>query len=362
MFEVILVIGVIFILAVVLLLMRIQKLLSAVRGKAREKEHPEIPSGNKTNGLLLLIFMIVGLGAFFWYSTKNFDIYNLPVASEHGILTDRLFWITMAVTGFVFVLTNVLLFYFSYKYQYRKDSKALYYPDNSKLEIIWTVVPAIVLSLLVFAGLKTWNQIMDKSPDEAEVVEIMGYQFAWKARYPGQDNRLGNYDYRLIDVVNEFGMDFTDRSAFDDFVPREIHIPKGKPVLFKIRARDVLHSVFAPHFRLKMDAVPGMNTRFWFVPTKTTAEMREELDDPEFNYEIACAEVCGRGHFSMKIIVVVEEPEEFEKWYAEQEPWLSKNPEYLAKVPENLKELALAKTGIKDLPEDTKEVKATVVP
>ncbi|MGK7397819.1 MAG: cytochrome c oxidase subunit II [Candidatus Cyclobacteriaceae bacterium M3_2C_046] len=347
MLQAFIVIGIIFILAILLLLFRIIRLVSVVKGKHKTSSAEQITSSNKVNGLLLLLFMIFGLGAFFWYSTKNFDVYNLPVASEHGILTDRLFWVTMAITGFVFVLTNVLLFYFSYKYQYKKDQKALYYPDNSKLEIIWTIVPAIVLSLLVFAGLKTWNQVMDQAPDDAEVVEILGYQFAWNVRYPGMDDRLGDYHYQLIDVENTFGIDFTDRASFDDFIPREIHLPVGKPVLFKIRARDVLHSVFAPHFRLKMDAVPGMPTKFWFIPNKTTDEMRQELNNPDFNYEIACTEVCGRGHFSMKITVVVEEPEAYEQWYAEQESWLSKHPDYLAKVPENLKELAMSKTGIK---------------
>jgi cytochrome c oxidase subunit 2 len=222
----------------------------------------------------------------------------------------------------------------------------LYYPENNRIEIIWTLVPAVVLAILIFGGLKVWNNIMDDPPQEAEVVEIMGYQFAWRTRYPGNDNQLGAYDFRLVDAVNEFGMDFRDRASFDDFTPREIHLPKGKPVLFKIRSRDVLHSVYAPHFRLKMDAVPGMPTSFWFIPNKSTEEMRQEIGNPDFNYEIACAEVCGRGHFSMRMMVVVDEPEAFEKWKAEQESWLSKNPEYLTKVPEELRELALLKTGL----------------
>jgi len=189
---------------------------------------------------------------------------------------------------------------------------------------------------------------MSKAPEQSEVVEIMGYQFAWKARYPGPDNKLGKRNYQLTTAVNEFGMDFSDKASFDDFVPREIHLPVNKPVLFRIIARDVLHSVFAPHFRLKMDAVPGMPTQFWFVPTKTTKQMREELGDPDFNYEIACAEVCGRGHFSMKMIVVVEEEEEYRQWYASQEPWLKKNPDYLEKTPEPLRELAIKTAGLEE--------------
>jgi cytochrome c oxidase subunit 2 len=212
--------------------------------------------------------------------------------------------------------------------------------------MIWTIVPAIVLTILVVYGLTVWNKVMAPAPEEAEVIEIMGYQFAWKVRYPGKDDKLGAYDFRLVDATNEFGLDFSDRSAYDDFTPRELHLPKGRPVEFRIRARDVLHSVFAPHFRLKMDAVPGMPTRFWFVPTKSTADMRAETGNPDFNYEIACTEVCGRGHFSMRLLVVVDEPEDYEKWKAEQESWLSKNPEYMAKVPDNLKELAMIKSEI----------------
>jgi cytochrome c oxidase subunit 2 len=250
----------------------------------------------------------------------------------------------MGITGVVFIITQVLLFYFSWRYQHSTERKALFFPENNRLELIWTFVPAIVLTALVVYGLVVWNKVMAPAPENAEVIEIMGYQFAWKVRYPGKDETLGAYDFRKIDATNEFGLDFSDRATFDDFTPRELHLPKGQPVEFRIRARDVLHSVFAPHFRLKMDAVPGMPTRFWFVPTKTTEEIRIETGNPDFNYEIACTEVCGRGHFSMRLLVVVEEPEVYEKWKSEQTPWLSKNPEYMAQVPENLKELAMIKS------------------
>jgi len=258
----------------------------------------------------------------------------------------RLFKITYRNDARNIIVTHIFLFGFSYLYQYKETSKAEYFPENDKLEIIWTIVPAIVLSLLVFSGLKAWNDITSKAPDDAEIVEIMGRQFAWGTRYPGKDGKLGEYNYRLIDADNAFGIDFTDRNAHDDFIPREIHLPKGKPVLFKIRARDVLHSVFIPHFRLKMDAVPGMPTHFWFVPTKTTQDMREETGNPDFNYELACTEVCGSGHFTMRMIVVVEEPEDYEKWKSEQASWLSKNPDYLSKIPEEIRDLARINAGI----------------
>ncbi len=340
--NLVLIVGGILVLTVIIALVRVSSLVSVAR-----KERTKVDRGsNRINGALLLIFLIVSGLVTIWYSTATFETYNLPLASEHGAVTDRLFWITVAVTGFIFILTNILLFYFSFRYQYKAEKRAYFFPDNNKLEIIWTIVPAIVLTLLVFSGLRAWNDITAKAPNDSEVIEVMGYQFAWATRYPGKDDKLGDYNYRLIDAENLFGVDFSDRNAHDDFIPRELHLPKGKPVLFKIRARDVLHSVFAPHFRLKMDAVPGMPTQFWFVPTKTTQEMRVETGNEDFNYEIACTEICGKGHFSMRLLVIVDEPEDYEKWKAEQQPWLAKNPGYISKIPEEMRELAMINAGI----------------
>jgi cytochrome c oxidase subunit 2 len=168
----------------------------------------------------------------------------------------------------------------------------------------------------------------------------MGYQFAWEIRYPGKDNILGDFDYRLINASNSRGVDFSDQNSRDDFPSQTVVFPKGEPVVFKIRARDVLHSVFAPHMRLKMDAVPGMPTRFWFIPTKTTAEMRVELGDEEFEYEIACTEVCGSGHFSMRRVITVVEPDEYRKWFSEQKTFVDSNPSLVMDLPVNEKELA----------------------
>jgi len=343
MFEIIVGIGIILVIAIVLTILRIVRLVNIARGSDKKVAS----SGNRINALLFFLFLLLSAAGLTWYSVAEFDTYTIPIASDHGIVLDRLFWITMIVTGIVFIITQILLFYFSYRYQYKESNKALYYPDNSKLEVIWTVIPAIVLSILVFSGWKAWTDVTSQAPEDAEVVEIMGYQFGWEFRYPGNDDQLGDYDYRLIDPVNLWGMDFTDRAAFDDFSSgTKLVIPKGKPILFKIRARDVLHSVFIPEFRLKQDALPGMPTRFWFVPNKTTAEMREELNDPDFNYYIFCTEVCGRGHFSMRKMVEVVEPAEYESWYAEQQPFLQKNPDYLAKVPSDMKELAMLNAGI----------------
>lgn len=332
------------IVAILFALFRLYKLVEVIR----DKEKKGVGRSNRVNAALFVAFLILSFILLFWYSIKEFDNYTLPVASEHGVTTDQLFWWTMGITGVVFLITHVLLFVFPYRYQYSEKRKALFYPDNTKLELIWTVVPAVALTGLVLYGLLVWNDVMKPAPKDAEVIEVMAYQFAWKARYPGKDKQLGEYDFRLIDTQNEFGMDFNDRASFDDFIPRELYLPKGRPVEIKIRARDVLHSFYLPHFRVKMDAVPGMPTRFGFVPTKTTEEMRAETGNPDFNYELACAEICGRAHFSMRMIVNVLEAEEYDKWYAEQESWLSKNPNYLSNIPDKVKDLAVLEASIKE--------------
>lgn len=335
-------IGIVLLVVILFTIFRILRLINIARGS--DKKY--VSTGNKVNAILMMVFLIASIILLVWYSVSAYDKYTIPVASNHGVQIDRMFWITTIVTGVVFILTNVLLFYFSYRYRYQENRKALYYPDNSKLEVVWTIIPAVVLSILVFYGWKTWTDITSKVPDNAEVIEILGYQFTWAFRYPGKDNQLGNHDYRLIDAENTWGIDFTDKASFDDFSASEVHVPKGKPVLFKIRARDVLHSVYVPEFRLKMDAVPGMPTFFWFVATKSTAEMKEELNNPDFEYYIYCAEICGQGHFTMRKRIVVHEAEEYEAWKAEQQPWLQQNPDYLAKVPQDLKELALISAGL----------------
>ena len=336
MYTFLIVVGVVLLLSVIWMVYRIQTLVSVVKGSDKK-----IASGsNKVNAALFLLWMVVFGGLMFWYSIKEWGNYEPPIASEHGVVTDQLFWVTMAVTGIVFLITHVLLFVFPYKYQYSETRKACFYPYNNKLEIVWTVVPGFVLAGLVLSGWMAWSDITAPAPENAHVVEIMGYQFAWDVRYPGKDNVLGEYDYRLTTASNSHGVDFSDKNSIDDFPSPKIVIPKGEPVLFKIRARDVLHSVFAPHMRLKMDAVPGMPTRFWFVPTKTTAEMRTELNNPEFEYEIACTEVCGRGHFSMKKIIEVVEPAAYQKWLVEQKSFIEQNPSLAVGVKTAVKEVA----------------------
>lgn len=337
-------VGLLLIVAVLYMIFRIGRLVGVVKGKS---DDTAVDSSNSTHAVLFLIFCFVGLAAFFWYSYAHFHSYTLPLASEHGADTDFLFWVTMAITVGAFSVIFVVMFAFVYMYRYQKDRKAKFYPDNHKLELIWTIVPAIVLALLIFTGLRSWNEITSPASADAEVVELVAQQFAWTARYPGlQDKVLGRTSFKHMDAVNEFGLDLGDKNGFDDFKSLELHLPKGKEILIQIRAKDVIHSVFLPHFRVKMDAVPGMSTHFKFVVTKTTAEMRAETGNPNFNYELACTEICGRGHFSMRMPVVVDEPEVYEKWKAEQQSWLKQNPDYLDRIPADLREAARVLSGL----------------
>ncbi len=360
--SIILGVGVVLIVVILAMIFRVQSLISMVRGTPTTRE----TTSNKVNAVMWMVFLVLGTIGAVWSSIVAAEYFLPEASSPHGRKTDDLFWITMGITGAVFFATHVLLFYFPWRYQFRENRKASYYPDNNKLEVIWTVVPAIVLTLLVLSGWKVWRDITTEAPEDAVVVELIGQQFQWEIRYPGDKHavigksrpELGAFDFRLIDANNIVGIDYTDENSFDDFMAREIHIPKNRPVLLKIRAKDVLHSVFLPHFRVKMDAVPGMPTNFWFVADKSTEEMRAELNNPEFNYELACTEVCGRGHFSMRKILIVEDEAEYNKWVAAQTPWLSRNRGYLSKVPDNLREKALRVIGPEEGPSSTDSVPA----
>jgi cytochrome c oxidase subunit II len=354
MMSLIIIIGVVLVMAILYLIFRVSSLVSVAKGK----DDNQVSESNGNHATLFIIFLAVSLIGFFWYSYTHFDSYTLPVASEHGKVTDTLFWITMGVTVVAFVIISIVMFAFLYKYQYKEGRKAAFFPDNHYLELTWTIVPAIVLAVLIFTGLRAWNDITAPATADAEVIELVAQQFAWTARYPGKDGQLGNFNFKMIDASNEFGLDLTDNKTYDDFKSLELHLPVGKEVLLKIRAKDVLHSVFLPHFRVKMDAVPGMPTQFKFKATKTTQEMRDELKNQEFNYELACTEICGRGHFSMRFPVVVDTPEDYEKWKQSQEAWLKQNPDYMKNVPEGLRESAMIKAG---MPAQVSEVQASSV-
>ncbi len=273
---------------------------------------------DKINGVLWYIFTVVFLVGIVW-STYHYLPLFLPVsASEHGHWIDSMFNITLILTGIVFVLTQVALGYFAWKYHGKKGKLGFYYPENNKLEMIWTIVPAIALTILVVVGLYYWFRITGPASDNARVVEITGKQFNWLVRYEGPDGKLGTNNWKLIDETNSVGIDFTDSTGLDDLMPSDLHFEVNKEYLIKIGARDVIHNVGLNHFRIKMDAMPGLPTHFKFTPTITTDEMRKITGNPAFDYEMCCDYLCGKGHSAMKMMVYVDTKTQHEAWLKTQ--------------------------------------------
>jgi len=310
-----------------------------------ERDEIANDSDNKNNGYLLFAFLIFIYGITIFSFAKYTKMLLPEAASEHGGEYDQLMWVSMAIIFFVQTITQALLHYFGYKYRGRKDRKALFFADNDRLEFIWTIIPVIVLAGVILWGLYTWTNIMDiNEDDDPLIVELYAQQFNWTARYGGDDNVLGEANVRLIDIANAnvLGLNESDPNAEDDIIVKELHLPVGRKVNFKMRSQDVLHSAYMPHFRAQMNCVPGMVTQFSFTPTVTTEEMRLNPDvvdkvkrtnairaqraaegdpnsDPwEFDYVLLCNKICGKSHYNMQMKIIVETEEEFNKWLAEQ--------------------------------------------
>ncbi len=307
---------------------------------------------NKVNGYLMFGFLV-----FIYITTIYCLVYygHFPLmsdsASAHGPEVDNLMVISMVLIFIVQTITQALLHYFAFKYRGRQGQKALYFSDSNKLEFIWSIIPAIVLAVLILYGLYAWTNIMfidEKKEKDAIVIELYAQQFKWEARYSGADDVLGKANVRYIEGVNTLGVDLSDPNAQDDFVSSELHIPKGTRVIFKMRSQDVLHSAYMPHFRAQMNCVPGMVTNFSFIPTVTTAEMREKpamvekvanindirakksvglvakgetaLDPYTFDYLLLCNKICGSSHYNMQMKIVVDTPEEYKAWLKDNAP------------------------------------------
>lgn len=301
--------------------------VSVLKGEEKSRKQ-----NNKINAFLMIAFLVFGLfGA--WYCNELYygkTLFPQGSASVEGEKIDLMLYITIAVTGSVFIITQVLLFWFVFKYQEKDGQKAFYFPHNNKLELLWTTVPAIFLTVLVVFGLKYWFKMTAPAPADAVVVEITGHQFAWEMRYPGTDGKLGKKNYKLYNQPsgNTLGVDFEDPESWDDLHTTEMHLPVGKSVKLVINAMDVIHDVGLSHFRMKMDAVPGIPTTMWFTPKYTTEEMKKRSGNPNFVYEISCDQICGKGHFSMRGVIVVESEADYKNWLSQQKP------EYLTFYPE----------------------------
>ena len=306
---------------------------------------------NDLQGKLMFAFLVF-IYLVTIYSFVSYTKVLLPEsASEHGYTYDTLLIISFIIIFIVQTVTQALLHYFAYKYRGINGRKASFITHNNKLELVWTVIPAIVLFALILYGMTTWSDIMNFDEDEdALVVELYAQQWNWKARYAGDDNVLGDANVRFLndfDGRNSVGIDSSDPNGWDDIVvSQEFHIPVNRKVIFKMRSQDVLHSAYMPHFRAQMNCVPGMITEFAFTPTITTADMRmnpdvaskverinkirydnsqeliangeEGLEPYQFDYLLLCAKICGSSHYNMQMKIIVDSEKDYNKWISQQ--------------------------------------------
>jgi len=258
---------------------------------------------SKVQGLFFgLATVVLVAAATFFFVTRDW----LPPLKSDRLAIDHAIWATLAVTGVVFIATNLLLAWFGWQYADRPGAPApAYWHDNPRLEWTWTLVTAGIMFVFLFNALGLWAQITRTPPADALVIEVTGQQFAWNARYPGKDGVFGKTDARLVDpgAFNFIGIDKSDPNAADDIVlpQNQLYLPLGRPVRIEVRSLDVIHSFFLPNFRVKQDAMPGMTVETWFTPTKTG------------DFEIACAQHCGLGHYRMRGQVHVVEAADFDK-------------------------------------------------
>ena len=357
-------------------LVRIYELSSKLRKRG---EHEISTRDNNLNGKMMFGFMFLLYAFFIWLMMEYGWTGRGDAASTIGKETDWLLNLNFVIISAVFFLTNTLLFYFTYKYVRKEGVKAFYFPHNNKLEMIWTVVPASVLAVIIILGLKKWNEATGQSGEDAIRVELFSKQFDWTARYSGDNNLLGRFDYKLTTDLNELALLTTetidsaivnmqsgptgidalvkklndrnimlipedrekmeedlsrktrlirllhqmkkhhnkkyDAYAWDDIIQKDtLYLCVNKEYEFNFRAKDVIHSAHFPHFRVQMNTVPGMTTRFKFTPDITTKEMRKRKNDEKFNYVLLCNKICGGAHYKMKMMVVVLEEGEYKSW------------------------------------------------
>lgn len=357
---------------VVVAVAQLTKVYELGRKLKKHREEEISVANNRLNANLFMVFMIA-FYAFFIYLSVAYADKMLPVAaSEHGSTIDWLMDLNLVLVTAVFFVVNTILFWFCFKYYKKPGQKAVFFPHDNKLELFWTIVPTIVLAVVIITGLYAWNNITDEAGDDALNIELYSKQFDWTARYGGADNTLGEASFNFISGTNPLGLvteeavkaklseideliavnedrlanegmsdeveealvvatrrlyaqrarihafEISDEAmevAYDDkLVKAEFHLPVGREVKFIFRSQDVIHSAYMPHFRAQMNTVPGMVTTFKFTPTITTDSMRVITGNENFNYALLCNKICGSAHYNMKMDIIVESEEDYQKW------------------------------------------------
>jgi len=247
-----------------------------------------------------------------------------PLATAHGGQIDGMIGWVHVFMFVLFVGWGGFFIYTLVRFRRSRHPVANYTGVKSHNASYLEVAVAVVEAVLLFGfAIPLWAARVDAIPPESQalVVQVTGEQFAWNAHYAGPDGVFGRTDIKLLDLQsNPLGVDRTDPAAKDDITTvNQVYLPANRQIIVKLRSKDMIHSFGVPEFRVKQDAIPGLTIPIWFVPTVTTAEMRTRTGNPEFQYEIACAQLCGLGHYRMRGFVTVQTAEEFQKWVADEE-------------------------------------------
>ena len=252
-----------------------------------------------------LIVALVAIGSVVFHFMSPW--WWTPIASNWGFI-DTTIVITFWVTGIVFVAVVLFTSYCIWKFRFKEGREVEYRPENHKLELWLTLATTVGVVVMLAPGLIAWKQFITV-PKEASEFEVLGQQWQWSFRLPGEDGILGKSDTRRISAENPFGLNIKDPNSKDDILIEsdDLHLEIGKPVKVLLRSIDVLHDFYVPQFRGKMDMIPGMVTYFWFTPIRTG------------NFEILCAELCGVGHHAMRGTVIVDNENDYKAWLKEQE-------------------------------------------
>ena len=265
-------------------------------------ENREMRSGNSQG-----LFLALSIWGIVLISVVYFFKYDVPELASNRSSQDTLYYVILGITGVAYILVQAVLGYYIYRYRSDSGVEGSYWHESHKLEMTWTIATAVILIPIVFAGLRIWGTVKAAAPEDSIIIQAMGAQFQWDFRYPGPDGEFGAIRPELYSLENYMGLDPADPASADDFIrTNQLVIPVDRPVRIVLMSKDVQHAFFLPNFRVKNDLVPGMRTDVWFVPTKVG------------EYEIACAELCGLGHYRMRAFLEVKTQTDYESWLAEQ--------------------------------------------
>ncbi len=257
---------------------------------------------------LLMLVILVGAIVSFIVAARNWWLPPLASASRTAAEIDQFFYAILIATAIAFIAVHIFLVLSLARYGARGRERAAHWHEHLGAELTWTLVPAAAFLLLGVLGEVVWAHIYSPPPANAEQVEVTGRQFLWYIRYPGPSGQFGRRNPALVSAGNPLGLDPTDPAGKTNIVAiNDLHLIAGRPVAIRITSVDVIHSFFLPNFRVKQDAVPGRTVEIWFTPGRTGT------------YQIACAQLCGIGHYTMRGNVTVESQADFDKWIRSQE-------------------------------------------